>query len=197
MTFGEVSLTHYFLSNDRLVESTLLHTFLLSFKKLYLPNMVQFLSFAVAIASAVVAVSAATEVIPESQSHVVLPPSAKNERRAARRTHHQARSGNSYTGIATWFNPATQGGSTGACGPQEGDDSMIVALNAPQYGNMDKKSSWCGKKVAITYKGKTVQATINDACPECASGSLDLTPAVFNQLGDPNIGELDIKWTVI
>ncbi|GAB5594041.1 hypothetical protein Unana1_08941 [Umbelopsis nana] len=160
--------------------------------------MVQFLSFAAALATAVIAVSASTaDVTPEAQSHVVPLPSTKNERRAMRRANLEARSGSSYGGIATWFNPASQGGSTGACGPQEDDGSLIVALNAPQYGNMNQKSSWCGKKISITHAGKTVQATINDACPECAYGSLDLTPAVFNKLGNPVVGELDIKWTVI
>ncbi|KAG2187114.1 hypothetical protein INT44_004784 [Umbelopsis vinacea] len=160
--------------------------------------MVQILSFALAIASAAVAAAAVIDVSPETQSHVVVPPpSAKNERRAMRRAALEARSGSSYSGLATWFNPALQGGSTGACGPQEGDDSLIVALNAPQYGNLDAKSSWCGKKVAITHKGKTVTATINDACPECKYGSLDLTPAVFNKLGDPDTGILDIKWVLV
>ncbi|CAM0138909.1 unnamed protein product [Umbelopsis sp. WA50703] len=152
--------------------------------------MVQFITVAAILASAVAASAAA---VPEPQSHVVIPQSAKNDRRAMRRS---GGSGSTYSGIATWFNPATQGGSTGACGPQEGDDSLIVALNAPQYGNMDAKSSWCGKKVKITHNGKTVTATINDACPECKYGSLDLTPAVFDKLGNPETGELDITWTL-
>ncbi|KAM3581545.1 hypothetical protein VKS41_006377 [Umbelopsis sp. WA50703] len=37
---------------------------------------------------------------------------------------------------------------------------------------------------------------LHDACPECKYGSLDLTPAVFDKLGNPETGELDITWTL-
>ncbi|KAI8329540.1 RlpA-like double-psi beta-barrel-protein domain-containing protein-containing protein [Chlamydoabsidia padenii] len=106
--------------------------------------------------------------------------------------------GSTYSGTGTWFLPATEGGSTGACGPKEGNNSPIVALNAPQYGNMSKKSSWCGKKIKITGPKGSVTATVNDACPECKSGDLDLTPVLFKKvIGDMNIGVGKIKWHAI
>ncbi|KAI8880886.1 hypothetical protein K501DRAFT_190384 [Backusella circina FSU 941] len=103
----------------------------------------------------------------------------------------------SYSGDATWFTPSINGGSMGACGDYEADDAAIVALNAPQYGSLSSKSSWCGKKIKITHNGKSVTATINDACPECGYGSLDLTPTLFSQLGSQDTGVLDITWSVI
>lgn len=104
-------------------------------------------------------------------------------------------SSGSFTGTATWFKPATEGGSQGACGPEEDDDSYIVALNAPQYGNMSKKSPWCGKKLRITGPKGTVDAIVNDACPGCDHGDLDLTPILFKQIvGDMNIGVAKITW---
>lgn len=33
-----------------------------------------------------------------------------------------------------------------------------------------------------------------DACPDCEFGDLDMTPNVFEKLGDLDTGELDIKW---
>ncbi|KAI8885500.1 hypothetical protein K501DRAFT_127688, partial [Backusella circina FSU 941] len=100
-----------------------------------------------------------------------------------------------FKGIGTFFHPATEGGSTGACGPDENDDSDIVALNAPQYGDMSSKSSWCGKKITIKGPAGTATAKINDACPECKHGSLDLTPNLFKKIvGDEEIGEGDITW---
>lgn len=105
--------------------------------------------------------------------------------------------GQSYSGIGTWFIPATEGGSQGACGPFESNSQLIGALNAPQYGDMSEKSSWCGKKVKVTSGGKSVIITINDACPECAHGSIDLTQAAFEKLGDLNTGVLDITWSVV
>jgi expansin (peptidoglycan-binding protein) len=73
----------------------------------------------------------------------------------------------SFKGTGTFFHPATEGGSTGACGPDEGDNSDIVALNAPQYGDMGSKSKWCGKKITIKGPAGTATAKVNDACPEC------------------------------
>ncbi|KAI7873226.1 RlpA-like double-psi beta-barrel-protein domain-containing protein-containing protein [Mucor mucedo] len=104
-------------------------------------------------------------------------------------------SSGTFTGTATWFLPATEGGSQGACGPEEDNDSPIVALNAPQYGNMNGKSSWCGKKIKITGPKGSVTATVNDACPECKHGDLDLTPILFKQvIGNMNIGVGKISW---
>ncbi|KAI9020747.1 RlpA-like double-psi beta-barrel-protein domain-containing protein-containing protein [Phycomyces nitens] len=103
----------------------------------------------------------------------------------------------SFSGKATWFVPSKEGGSQGACGPNEADDAHIVALNHPQYGSLSGKSSWCGKKILITYGKKSVTATINDACPECAHGDLDLTPVLFAKLGNLNTGILKIKWHLI
>ncbi|CAO3591611.1 unnamed protein product [Absidia cylindrospora] len=103
--------------------------------------------------------------------------------------------GSKYTGTGTWFLPATEGGSTGACGPKEGNNSPIVALNAPQYGNLNGKSSWCGKKIRITGPHGSATATVNDACPECKHGDLDLTPVLFKKvIGDMDIGVAKISW---
>ncbi|CEJ02998.1 hypothetical protein CU097_007495 [Rhizopus azygosporus] len=98
-------------------------------------------------------------------------------------------------GVATLFDPVREGGSQGACGPFATKHSHIVALNAHDYGDLNKKSHWCGKKIKIMYKERTTVATITDACPGCDAGCLDLTQAVWNELGeDPKVGRLKIKW---
>lgn len=74
---------------------------------------------------------------------------------------------------------------------------MIVALNAPQYGSMSSKSKYCGKTVRITHGSKSVEAVINDACPGCKFGSLDLTQPVFEKLGSLGTGILDIQWEIV
>ncbi|KAI9266984.1 RlpA-like double-psi beta-barrel-protein domain-containing protein-containing protein [Sporodiniella umbellata] len=100
-----------------------------------------------------------------------------------------------FKGRATIFDPVTEGGSQGACGPFSDKDSMIAAMNAKDYGDMSKKSHWCGKTLRIKYKEKMVKATVTDACPGCAKGCLDLTPAVWTKLEtDTNIGIIDITW---
>ncbi|KAI7868889.1 RlpA-like double-psi beta-barrel-protein domain-containing protein-containing protein [Spinellus fusiger] len=99
-----------------------------------------------------------------------------------------------FNGRATWFIPSTQGGSWGACGGFEADNAYIVALNAPQYGNLGAKSGYCGKKIIITSGKKSVTAVINDACPECPWGALDLTVPVFKALGNLDTGIIPISW---
>ncbi|CDH58650.1 hypothetical protein RO3G_01685 [Lichtheimia corymbifera JMRC:FSU:9682] len=102
-----------------------------------------------------------------------------------------------FEGSATWFRPKTEGGEIGSCGPKESDNDMIVALNKEQYGNLDAKSSWCGKRVLIMSGDKWVDAAITDACPGCKKYSLDLTPAVFKKLADLDKGVIPIRWCVI
>ncbi|TIA84192.1 hypothetical protein E3P99_00001 [Wallemia hederae] len=54
----------------------------------------------------------------------------------------------------------------------------------------------CGKQVTIqnTSTGQTATATVQDTCPGCSAGSLDLSPSVFNQLGDASQGTLPINY---
>ncbi|KAG2238075.1 hypothetical protein BDF21DRAFT_372615 [Thamnidium elegans] len=100
-----------------------------------------------------------------------------------------------FHGIGTFFDPVNEGGAQGACGPYADVDSQIVAMNGDQYGDMSKKSSWCGKRVKICYEKKCTIATVTDACPTCDHGCLDLTPAVWGQLErDTNKGIIPISW---
>ncbi|KAI7902197.1 RlpA-like double-psi beta-barrel-protein domain-containing protein-containing protein [Cokeromyces recurvatus] len=100
-------------------------------------------------------------------------------------------------GIGTFFDPESEGGAQGACGPYADENSQIVAMNAVQYGNLNKKSHWCGKKLKICSKGKCTIATVTDACPACKKGCLDLTPAVWGQLeSDYNKGIIPIEWDI-
>ncbi|KAI8889271.1 hypothetical protein K501DRAFT_329346 [Backusella circina FSU 941] len=104
---------------------------------------------------------------------------------------------NLFDGELTFFHPKTEGGAQGSCGPIQDDESQIVALNADQYGDMNRKSDMCGKKVKIFYKDKTTCATITDACPGCSDGSLDLTPSVFEELDQLKVGVLKAHWCVV
>ncbi|KAI8975095.1 RlpA-like double-psi beta-barrel-protein domain-containing protein-containing protein [Mycotypha africana] len=113
--------------------------------------------------------------------------------------HDLVKRGHSYSGTATWYKPATEGGPEAACNGEHIDnDSQIVALNADQYGDLDSKSKWCGKKIRIKGEKGTATATILDACPECSEGDLDLTPSLFKKVvGDMDAGVGDITWEVI
>ncbi|KAI9493166.1 hypothetical protein BDB00DRAFT_929226 [Zychaea mexicana] len=96
-------------------------------------------------------------------------------------------------GEATFFHPKEEGGEIGSCGPKENDKSRIVALNSKMYGS-NSISKYCGKEVLIKHGDKETIATITDKCPMCGDGSLDLTPAIFEELGALVEGVIDIIW---
>ncbi|GAA5913583.1 RlpA-like double-psi beta-barrel domain-containing protein [Sporobolomyces salmoneus] len=102
--------------------------------------------------------------------------------------------GKTFTGQATYF---YQNGVAGACGNVNPDSAYIVALDYRLYGDMGKKSKYCGKSLTITNtdNGKSVVATVADACPTCSTQkSLDLSTAAFGAIGDYDTGILPIKW---
>jgi expansin (peptidoglycan-binding protein) len=93
-------------------------------------------------------------------------------------------------GDGTWFNPGL-----GACGFTDNDNSNIVALNAPDFDpstpNVNpNRNTLCGKQIKIGFGGKSVVAIVHDRCPECLTGSVDMSPAVFQQLAPLSVGRL-------
>ncbi|KAJ8292886.1 hypothetical protein OF846_004144 [Rhodotorula toruloides] len=100
-----------------------------------------------------------------------------------------------FTGQATYF---YQYGAAGACGNYNPDSASIVALDSRLYGNMSQVSQYCGRELTITNtaNGKSVVATVADACPGCSSRfSLDLSLGAFEAIGDLDTGVLPIVWS--
>ncbi|KIO28179.1 hypothetical protein M407DRAFT_184229 [Tulasnella calospora MUT 4182] len=109
----------------------------------------------------------------------------------------KAASGATHTGHGTWY---TQNGVAGACGKKHSDSDLIGAMNFHLYGNVDKVSSTCGKKVLITNtkNGKQVTITLADACPSCnGSGDIDLSLGAFKKLDALDTGLINIKWQYV
>lgn len=104
-----------------------------------------------------------------------------------------------FVGRATYYKTGL-----GACGIINSEHDPIVAVSSdvfeqylPHSGNSNH-NSLCGKKVEISWKGKTIHAFAMDECPGCHHTSLDLSPVLFNQLDNPNTGVLDgISWRLI
>jgi expansin (peptidoglycan-binding protein) len=104
----------------------------------------------------------------------------------------------------TIYNPA---GELGACGLPLSDDDPIVALGAPTMGPSTYNvmtgaatNPWCGKKIQISYNGKTTVGTIQDKCPGCAAGDIDLSPKLWKELTgmDPLLGgRFKVEWTAL
>lgn len=96
-----------------------------------------------------------------------------------------------FTGQATYYAVGL-----GACGNTNSDSEMVVALNGAQY--QANNGAECGKSLSITNpaNGKSASATVVDMCPGCASGSLDMSPTLFQQLASGGLDEgvFPISW---
>ncbi|KAF2184452.1 hypothetical protein K469DRAFT_709216 [Zopfia rhizophila CBS 207.26] len=80
-------------------------------------------------------------------------------------------------------------GAAGACGKAVHDTDKIVALAQSTWGKStydvmtgEATNPWCGKKITISYKGKTVDATIMDMCPGCSGADIDLSLSLWKEL---------------
>ncbi|OWT35788.1 hypothetical protein J008_06562 [Cryptococcus neoformans] len=101
-----------------------------------------------------------------------------------------------HTGRATFYSPSV---GIGACGWQNTDEELVVALNAPQYAlNADHN---CGQSVRITNEqnGNQEIAKVVDLCPGCNDGDLDMSPALFGALNNNDFdqGVFPISWNFL
>jgi hypothetical protein len=77
-------------------------------------------------------------------------------------------------GGGRWSYYNAQTGNAGSCGQTLLNTAFTVAVNVAQM-----NSDLCFKTIRLTAGGKSTVATIEDTCPGCASGGLDLTEALF------------------
>ncbi|KAG0049000.1 hypothetical protein BGZ83_006143 [Gryganskiella cystojenkinii] len=102
--------------------------------------------------------------------------------------HSNATSWNSHgQGDATFYDPSVKNSvgqfSEGACGFAfiNSPHDLVVALNKPDFGDFAdvSRSPACGQCLHVKGPNGTVQVQVVDMCPECASGSVDLTSSAF------------------
>jgi len=96
----------------------------------------------------------------------------------------------SYSGDMTFYNPE---GVTGKCGHNNLQTDHVVALSASQLNGVAN----CDKTIRIHRNDLSTTAKVVDLCPGCGSGSVDVTPAVFNVLADPAEGRVHVTWEFI
>jgi hypothetical protein len=98
-----------------------------------------------------------------------------------------------YSGVRMTYYDTSVG--LGACGNLNQNSAWTVALNSAQFGG-GYPSPECGKTITISYGGKTAQAVIQDACPSCPYGGLDLSPSLFQHFAVslPETNVFDDVW---
>ncbi|KAH9884864.1 barwin-like endoglucanase [Xylariomycetidae sp. FL2044] len=113
---------------------------------------------------------------------------------AAAATTTQAAAVGAFSGDMTYYAPGL-----GACGEMNTASDAIVAVAPAQYGSdaNPNNAAVCGEMIRISYNGKTATATVRDKCPECASGSIDVSPALFTQLAAEAQGRVQVTWEYV
>lgn len=92
-------------------------------------------------------------------------------------------------GEATFYGIAGEGGNCALPSPSPWD-TMAGAMNHVDYRN----SEICGACVMVTGSLDSALIRINDQCPECKEGDIDLTPNVFAQIHPVSLGRAPITW---
>lgn len=92
-------------------------------------------------------------------------------------------------GEATFYGIAAEGGNCGLPSPSPWD-TLAGAMNHTDYRN----SEICGACIMVSGPLDSVLIRINDQCPECKEGDIDLTPHAFRKIGLVEAGRIPIHW---
>ncbi|KAI8054135.1 RlpA-like double-psi beta-barrel-protein domain-containing protein-containing protein [Syncephalis plumigaleata] len=100
---------------------------------------------------------------------------------------------------ATWFTPSKDACLNANTKPgheiSSSSTDMIAALSKDLYGDLNKKSGYCGKCAHVKGPEGSVVVKITDACPKCEEHSLDLTKSAFERIAPTGAGDVPIQWT--
>ncbi|MGW4817078.1 RlpA-like double-psi beta-barrel domain-containing protein [Kitasatospora cineracea] len=96
-----------------------------------------------------------------------------------------------YTGMASFYSTGL-----GACGVVVKDSDLAVALSPDMFGS-GAPGPRCGAVLAITYKGRTVNATVADRAAALRGADIDLSPAAFSALGSVDEGRIQVTWRIV
>ncbi|KAH8777386.1 barwin-like endoglucanase [Diaporthe sp. PMI_573] len=91
----------------------------------------------------------------------------------------------SYSGDMTYYYPGL-----GACGETNTNTDAVAAVSSAVYNS----GGGCDRVATIHYNGRSTTARVVDLCPSCATGSIDVSPAVFQALSPLSAGRIQVTW---
>jgi expansin len=95
-----------------------------------------------------------------------------------------------YTGDGTFYG-YSEGGNCSF--PNPSTPIYTGAMNEIQYDN----ALTCGSCIAVTGERGTLIISIEDRCPECKFGDIDLSTQAFAMIADPIKGRVPISWKIV
>ncbi|MET3985790.1 RlpA-like double-psi beta-barrel domain-containing protein [Streptomyces sp. PvR034] len=93
-----------------------------------------------------------------------------------------------FSGKASYYQPGM-----GACGQYINPGDRVAAIDSSLFG-AGYPAPHCGRKIVVTYKGKSVTLTVLDEAPGAGRGGLDLTPGAFQALASLDEGQINVTW---
>jgi hypothetical protein len=89
-----------------------------------------------------------------------------------------------------------------ACGKDDTGRDMtdnIVAMSSEVMGPESNTNPTCGRSIKIYNQenGKSSTGVVQDKCPGCKRGSIDVSQKLFQGLGDLSQGRITISWNWI
>lgn len=85
----------------------------------------------------------------------------------------------------------------GACGFDDtGKDyaENIVALSHLLMGTQSNGNPYCGRRITVSYGGKTAQAVVRDKCMGCAADNIDGSEKLFTEFQPLGTGRFGVQW---
>ncbi|KAF2105817.1 RlpA-like double-psi beta-barrel-protein domain-containing protein-containing protein, partial [Lophiotrema nucula] len=101
-------------------------------------------------------------------------------------------------GDLTYYDPGL-----GSCGITSGENDAICAVShytfdAAQKGSDPNQNPLCGRMIRAqrVNNGKTVSVDLKvvDRCTGCQPTDIDVSPGIFKQLADPDLGRVNVTW---
>ena len=94
-----------------------------------------------------------------------------------------------HAGFATYYNVDLGRGSCSLPSSQPWD-TLSLAINDSEYRN----SELCGACMVVRGPKDSVLLRVNDRCPGCKAGDLDLTRTAFAHIAETNKGTVPVTW---
>ncbi|HEX4223422.1 MAG TPA: cysteine/serine endopeptidase inhibitor [Pseudonocardiaceae bacterium] len=104
--------------------------------------------------------------------------------------------GQPINGNSTYYNDAGYG----ACGTQiDASSQLLVAVSYTYWttANPNDDPLCQGVSVQVSYNGTTITVPVEDKCPSCDSGHIDLSQPAFAELADTGLGNIPVTWEFV
>jgi len=92
-----------------------------------------------------------------------------------------------HVGRGTWYEPGL-----GACGFTDSASDPVLAIGQGRYGDGGNCNQWVA--ITNTANGATAFGLTRDECESCSTEDLDMSPSLFQQLGNLDQGVITVSW---